>query len=147
MNDPPASTSNTVTTDEDTPYTFTATDFNFSDVDGDSLASVEITVLETVGALQLNGSDVTLNQVISKADIDAGLLTFTPVLNESGASYDSFEFVVNDGTVDAASASTMTIDVTAVNDAPTSSDRTVMTDEDTPVHIPGDGLCDQRCGR
>ncbi|MCP5091621.1 MAG: hypothetical protein GY949_11930, partial [Gammaproteobacteria bacterium] len=93
--------------------------FNFSDIDGDTLVSVKVTTLETVGALQLQGIDVTLNQVISKADIDAGKLTFVPVGNDSGTSYDSFGFSVNDGAADSASAYTMTVDVNDVNDAPT----------------------------
>ncbi|MET0074000.1 MAG: Ig-like domain-containing protein [Candidatus Thiodiazotropha lotti] len=131
VNDAPASANNTVTSNEDTTYTFTAADFNFSDIDGDTLASVEITTLETVGALQLSGVDVTLNQVITKADIDAGNLKFVPVANANGAGYDSFGFSVNDGTVDSAASYTMTVDVTAVNDAPTAANNTVTTNEDT----------------
>jgi hypothetical protein len=42
VNDLPTAANNTVTTSEDSPYTFTAADFNFSDNDGDSLASVRI---------------------------------------------------------------------------------------------------------
>ncbi|MCP4966486.1 MAG: hypothetical protein GY926_14805, partial [bacterium] len=110
---------NTVTTNEDTAYTFDKTDFNFSDIDGDTLVSVKVTTLEIAGALQLSGVDVTLNQVITKADINAGNLKFVPVANASGTSYDSFDFTVNDGTADSASSYTLTIDVTAVNDDPT----------------------------
>ena len=67
------------------------------------MASIEITTLESVGALQLSGVDVTLNQVITKADIDAGNLKFVPVANANGSSYDSFAFSVNDGTTDSTS--------------------------------------------
>ena len=121
MNDEPSGADKTVTTLEDTVYTFTDADFNFSDVEGDTLASVKITSLETAGSLQLSGGDVTLNQVITRANIDANNLTFTPVANASGAGYDSFGFSVNDGTSDSATSYTMTIDVTAVNDIPTTS--------------------------
>ncbi|MGB5761063.1 MAG: cadherin-like domain-containing protein, partial [Sedimenticolaceae bacterium] len=121
VNDAPTAAGKTVTTGEDTTYTFTAADFNFNDVDGDTLASIRITSLEGVGSLQLSGLDVTLNQVISKADIDAGNLTFAPAADDNGAGYDSFGFSVNDGTVDSASSYTMTMDVTPVNDAPTTS--------------------------
>ncbi|MCP4276541.1 MAG: VCBS repeat-containing protein, partial [Gammaproteobacteria bacterium] len=72
VNDAPTAANNTVTTNEDTTYTFTAADFNYSDPESDTMASVKITTLETVGSLQLSGFDVTLNQVITKADIDAG---------------------------------------------------------------------------
>ncbi|MBZ2169515.1 DUF4347 domain-containing protein, partial [Marinobacter sp. F4216] len=121
VNDAPTAANNTITTNEDTVYTFTAADFKFSDIDGDALASVQITSLESAGSLQLNGVDVTLNQVITKADIDAGNLTFTPVADANGTGYDSFGFSVNDGTADSASSYTMTVDVMAQNDAPTTS--------------------------
>ncbi|MCP4045411.1 MAG: hypothetical protein GY732_05420, partial [Gammaproteobacteria bacterium] len=114
----PTAANNTVTTNEDTTYTFIAADFNYSDPESDPMASVKITTLETVGSLQLNGIDVTINQVITKADIDAGNLTFVPVAEETGTGYDSFGFSVNDGTDDSVSTYAMTLDVTAVNDIP-----------------------------
>ena len=90
-NTPPTAADNTVTTDEDTAYTFDAADFNFSDVDtGATLASVKITGLETAGALQLSGADVTQDQVITTADIDADNLTFTPAANANGDPYATF---------------------------------------------------------
>ncbi|MCP4996618.1 MAG: DUF642 domain-containing protein, partial [Gammaproteobacteria bacterium] len=69
-------------------------------------------------ALQLSFVNVTLNQVIRKAAIEAGNLKFVPVADANGTGYDSFGFSVNDGTVDSASTYSMTIDVTSVNDAP-----------------------------
>ena len=68
VQDAPTASNNTITTNEDTAYTFNAADFNFSDVDGESLTQVQITSLETAGSLQLNGLDVDLNDVISIAD-------------------------------------------------------------------------------
>jgi hypothetical protein len=130
VNDAPTAADNTVTTNEDTAYVFTASDFNFSDADGDTLASVQITSLESVGSLQLAGLDVSLNQVISRAAIDAGQLTFNPVAEANGADYDSFGFSVNDGTNDSVASYTLTVDVTAVNDAPLASGNTVATTED-----------------
>ena len=119
-NQAPTAANNTVTTLEDTDKVFTATEFGFADADvGDTLNSIKITSLESEGNLKLNGVDVTLNQVISKANIDSGLLTFSPAINGNGSSYDAFDFSVNDGTVDSASSYTMTIDVTAQNDTPT----------------------------
>jgi Tfp pilus assembly protein FimT len=98
VNDLPTAADGTVTTNEDTTYTFTAADFNFADVDGDAMLQIQITALETAGSLKYNGFDVTLNQVISKADIDLNLLTFEPAPNASGIGYDSFQFRVHDGT-------------------------------------------------
>ena len=63
---------------------------------------------------------------------------FTPVANANGAGYASFTFQVQDdggianGGVDLdQSANTMSIDVTAVNDAPAGTNNTVSTLEDT----------------
>ena len=129
----PTAADNTVTTDEDTAYAFAATDFGFSDADtDDELVSVKITTLETMGALALDGTDVEPDDVIPVDDIDAGDLTFTPAANANGTAYATFGFSVNDGEDDSASTYTMTVDVTAVNDAPTAANKTVTTVEDTP---------------
>ena len=110
----PTAANKTVTTGVGTAYTFTADDFGFADTDaGATLARVRIVTLPTVGTLELGGTAVTTDQVVTKADIDAGDLIFTPVTGASGAGYASFTFKVNDGTVDSASTYTMTIDVTA----------------------------------
>ena len=119
-NTPPSASDGTVTTNEDTARTFAAADFNFLDTDpGDTLESVEIITLPAsgTGTLALSGTPVTAGQEIAEADI--GTLTYTPPANANGTGYASFTFKVNDGTVDSSSAYTMTINVTAVNDAPT----------------------------
>ena len=56
---------------------------------------------------------------------------FAPAQDAEGAGYDSFDFKVHDGTEYSATANTLTIDVTAVQDAPTAADKTVTTNEDT----------------
>src|SRR5207248_949900 len=63
VNDAPAGTDKTVATNEDTAYTFAASDFGFSDPSdspANSLASVKITSLATHGTLKKNGVAVTL---------------------------------------------------------------------------------------
>src|SRR5207244_1233474 len=55
-------------------------------------------------------------------------LTYTPAANYNGA--DSFTFKANDGTVDS-SAATVSLTVTAVNDAPVANAQAVTTAEDT----------------
>ena len=108
----PTASNNTVATRPNTPYTFSASDFGFTDTNSaDTLASVKITTLETAGDLELDGTDVTANQVITKADIDANKLIFTPATGGTGAAYATFGFSVNDGTADSAASYTMTIDV------------------------------------
>jgi hypothetical protein len=120
INDAPESADYTITTNEDVNYTFVQTDFAFNDVDTvDVLASIKITTLESTGKLTLSGNDVTLNQDVTLADIVAGNLFYASQENENGAAYATFQFSVNDGTTDSALSYTITIDVTAVNDAPT----------------------------
>ena len=130
VNDAPESADNTVTTDEDTDYTFSTDDFTFSDVDSaDSLDHITIEELPTNGTLYLSGVEVSAGDEITAANI--ANLVFRPAANENGDDYDSFTFTINDGTADSSSTYTMTVNVDAVNDAPESADRTVTTDEDT----------------
>ncbi len=127
--DNPTAADNTVTTPEDTAYNFTATEFNFADVDlSDTLASVTITTLPADGTLALNGTAVNAGAVIAVADIPN--LTYTPAANEYGTAYATFTFKVTDNTgLTSASDYTMTVDVTSVDDAVTLDG---LTDEGTP---------------
>ena len=114
-NAPPTAADKTVTTTRNRNYTFLTTDFGFEDADsGAALASVKIVTLPAVGNLALDGTDVTLNQVVTRAEIDAANLKFEPATDASGTGYASFDFKVNDGTDDSVSAYTMTIDVANV---------------------------------
>ena len=116
----PSASNGTVTTNEDTARTFAAADFNFLDTDpGDTLSNVRIVTLPASGkgTLALSGTPVTANQVVAATNI--GTLTYTPPANANGTGYASFTFKVSDGTAESAAAYTMTITVTAVNDAPT----------------------------
>ena len=116
----PSASDGTVTTNERQARTFAAADRNFLDTDpGDTLESVEIITLPAsgTGTLALSGTPVTAGQEIAEADI--GTLTYTPPANANGTGYASFTFKVSDGTAESAAAYTMTITVTAVNDAPT----------------------------
>ena len=114
----PLASDSSVTTDEDTAYSFAASDFSFTDEDhGDELASVTVVTLPAVGALELDGVPVVVDQVVMAADISK--LVFTPALNANGDAYASFTFKVNDGTVDSVDAFRMTVNVTPVNDPAT----------------------------
>ena len=118
----PTGAAKTVSTSEDTAYTFAAADFGFSDTDsGDTLHSVKITALPAAGkgALALDGTAVAANGTVTKAELDDGDLVYTPPANENGSGYASFSFKVSDGAAESAAAYTITIDVTAVNDAAT----------------------------
>ncbi len=141
INSEPEGADNTVTTLEDNIYTFSDTDFGFSDnndIPANVLKSVIITTLPTNGVLKLSTVDVVAGQEILLADIPN--LTFTPVTNENGAGYDNFTFQVRDdggtanGGIDLdAIPNTITIDVVSVNDAPDGADITLTTLEDTPI--------------
>ncbi|MYM61736.1 type I secretion C-terminal target domain-containing protein, partial [Pseudomaricurvus sp. HS19] len=116
-NDAPTATDKTIGMYEDGSHTFSAADFGFSDVDGDSLDHITITSLPAAGSLTLNGNPVSTDDQISAADI--ANLMFTPAADENGTDYANFSFTVNDGTTDSVSANTITFDVAAVNEAPT----------------------------
>ena len=124
-NNLPTSRSGTVTATEDTVFTFSGSNFAFSDGDsGDTLASVKITELPAAGkgTLALDGTAITssaLPKTVTKAELDASKLKYTPPANGYGTAYTSFKFKVNDGTADSAAAYTMTINVTNVNDPAT----------------------------
>ncbi|WP_081813257.1 DUF4347 domain-containing protein [Methylobacter tundripaludum] len=118
-NVPPTSINSSITVNEDASYTFVASDFNFSDVDaGNVLSQVQITALPSSGTLALNGTAVTANQAITKADIDAGKLTFRGAADAFGTANTSFQFKVHDGTEYSTTSYTETVNITAVNDAP-----------------------------
>jgi hypothetical protein len=142
VNDAPAGTSTTVTTNEDTPLVFTTGSFGFTDPrdsPANALLAVKVTALASAGALTLSGVAVTAGQTISAASIAAGNLVFTAAANANGAGYASFTFQVQDGGGTAnggvdldTAARTMTIDVRSVNDAPVGTGSTVTIDEDSP---------------
>ena len=120
VNEAPTGADATITMTEDTAQTLTTANFGFTDVDaGDSLSAVRIDTIPTAGTLTLSGSAVTAGQVITVADITAGNLVFTPAADATGTGYASLTFSVRDSNnaYDAA-PNTLTVDVTAVNDAP-----------------------------
>src|SRR6185295_1608063 len=93
--------------------------------------------VSTAGALTNNGVAVSAGQTVAAADIAAGLLRFTPTANANGAGYASFSFQVQDngGTANGGmdldpTARTMTVNVTAVNDAPAGANNTVTLQQD-----------------
>ena len=113
----PTAVDGTVTTNEDTAYTFTAADFNFMDSDtDDTLASVKIFRLPLLGSLKLNMVNVSVNDTVTTPQLENGSLTYTPPANAHGTSYTSFTFTVNDGTDDSTLTYTMTLNVTVQND-------------------------------
>src|SRR5205814_299077 len=98
-NSAPQGTDKTVTTLEETAYTFTVADFGFSDPNDtpqNSLLAVKITTLPAVGSLTNNNVAVAAGASVPEADISSGKLKFTPAANGSGSPYASFTFQVQD---------------------------------------------------
>ena len=136
VNDAPTASAKTVSIDEDTAYIFKEDDFGFASVkSGATLGHVKITALPgpNQGTLSVGGTaitGVTTPRQVTKTGLDAGNLTYTPPANANGAAFATFAFKVNDGVADSDMAYTITINVNAVNDPLTGSDKTVSTDED-----------------
>lgn len=106
VNDAPVAAAGTATTVEDTAVDFT---MSATDVDGDAL-----TFSATNGA---NGT----------VSVSGSTATYTPNADFNGT--DSFTYTANDGTVDSAPA-TVTVTITAANDAPVVANATLSVDED-----------------
>ncbi|ODS24848.1 hypothetical protein AB835_00845 [Candidatus Endobugula sertula] len=131
----PSAVDGSATIAEDSSYVFSAaTDFAFSDSDADAFADIRIDTLPVLGNLTLNGLPVSVGDFISVANINAGLLVFTPVANGNGSSYAAFEFSVRDsaGSVSATS-NTFTLNVTEDNNDPVNDTNTIA--EDTTLTV------------
>ena len=133
VNDVPVATGNTVIASEDVPLVINTSDFNFSDVEGDSLASVTITGLTlNGGTLTHSAGAVTVTNGMTITAAQLADLTFTSALNDSTNS--SFTYTVNDAGTGVTSA-VMNITVNAVNDIPVATGNTVIASEDVPLVI------------
>ena len=94
-NTPPGASNGTVTTNEDTDYAFSETDFDFMDADPtDTLSTVGIYTLPASGKgiLKFSGTAILADAEILAANIPS--LTYTPPANANGAGYASFTFFV-----------------------------------------------------
>jgi phosphodiesterase/alkaline phosphatase D-like protein len=146
FNEVPVAQASSVTTNEDTAKTFAMSDFHFTDAENNPLASI------TVSGLALaSGDTLTVDQGSGQVAVTNGMtitaaqiptLTFSPAANANGSARSAFNFTVNDigqGTV----AATMTINVSAVNDAPVLTvPATQTTAEDVAVNITGIAVTD-----
>jgi hypothetical protein len=138
QNDEPSGTSATITALEDTHRVLAAADFGFSDVDG-TLASIAISAV-TGGKIffDADGSgsasapvEAMLPQTYTAADFAAGRVSFMAAPDAFGAATGTLTFAVTDnGGATDASSNVLTVDVTAVNDAPsgTNGSKTILED-------------------
>jgi hypothetical protein len=122
VNDAPVATGSRIATTEDTTYRFKASDFGFSDIDGDDLAAIIISDLASKGVLRIGDEVVSAGRRIDAEDI--GLLSWTPPKDGNGKGLAKFSFRVADdggtenGGIDISSkAAQITFDVVEVVDS------------------------------
>src|SRR2546428_372649 len=97
----PVGANNAVTTAEDTTYTFVAADFPFSDpndspANGLEIGRAHVWTPVTIRARMPASAWKKAGDFVSKADIDAGKLKYTPAANGHGSPYTNFTFQVRD---------------------------------------------------
>ncbi|MEQ9578380.1 MAG: gliding motility-associated C-terminal domain-containing protein [Marinoscillum sp.] len=124
----PTADGSTITSKEDSVAVITVADLGFADDDGDDIDKLQVSTLPVKGILfqdnapQNNaydvGEELSVNDTITKAEIDNNEFNYIPDSQEVGNSYASFDFYVNDGEVYSDASATITFDIVAVNDSP-----------------------------
>ncbi len=96
VNDAPSGADNTnIVVEQNGSHQFAASDFGFTDVvDGNNFLAVVIATLPSSGSLKLNGTAVTVNQVIAVSDLSH--LVWTPATGATGNDIGGFTFKVRD---------------------------------------------------
>ncbi len=103
---------------ENQTFTFATSDFNYNDTDGDPLDHVLIEATPAAGTLYVDadnddtydgGEELSANDQVSKADLDAGNLQYI----QNGTTNTSFQFEVNDGTDNSTGNYVATLNMTA----------------------------------
>ena len=103
INEPPVVGDGTATTEYNTPIVFTRAMFTtnttppYNDPEGDAALSLKITSLPSVGVIQLNGINITVNQIFDFTDdIDSGNLVYVPDPSNTGTYSPDFTFEIAD---------------------------------------------------
>jgi hypothetical protein len=131
---PPNNIDSTIFANEDTPYTFTTSDFPIANSQLHKFVSVVIVTLPSLGVITDGGPNVVAGQVIPAIDITSKKLVFQPLPANgndlflgTGTYFTSFKFQALDdsGVTDfEIPPSTMTVHVRPVDDAPVGTDGT-----------------------
>jgi hypothetical protein len=118
----PASTNATLTILEDTPTALAAGNFGYVDPNLAALAAVRITALPALGTLKLSGTPVSVGALpLTVAAANIGNLTYHPAANGNGTPYATIGIkVMNANNVWSLNDAVMTVNVTPVNDVPSS---------------------------
>ncbi len=129
VNDAPVAQPNTFTINEDSSPQLNVLG-NDTDVDGPfplAVARIDGNTVITGQTVGVTGGTVTVN--------GNGTLTFTPTANLNGPGVGLFTYTAKDGLGTESAAAQVTVDVTAVNDAPTPTNDTFNVNENGPAAI------------
>ncbi|BCD99391.1 hypothetical protein MARGE09_P3593 [Marinagarivorans cellulosilyticus] len=119
VNDAPVATADSATTGEDSSVIVDVL-ANDSDIDSSlNATSVAIVSAPSQGSTSINST--------------TGAITYTPTANSNGS--DSFTYTVNDAEGATSNSATVSITITAANDAPVATADSTTTDEDTSVLV------------
>ncbi|MCA9138079.1 MAG: pre-peptidase C-terminal domain-containing protein, partial [Planctomycetales bacterium] len=142
VNTPPAGKDAVRPLVEEGTYTFAATDFGFSDIDGDAFLEVIITTVPSAqeGELRLSGTAIADGQTVAVGQITS--LVFHPAVNLYGDDKGSLTFQVRDdgggsnGGIDTdQSPNTFAFNIENRNDPPVAQNDSFATDEDVAIDI------------
>jgi uncharacterized repeat protein (TIGR01451 family)/gliding motility-associated-like protein len=125
VNDAPVAINDATSTNEDSPVTYNVTT-NDTDVDG-TINSASVDLDPTTGGVQTSFNNAAGNWSVNTS----GVVTYTPTLNYNGSAIISY--TINDNNSALSNIATLTITVTAVNDAPVAANDATSTNEDEAV--------------
>ncbi|MEI7901928.1 MAG: Ig-like domain-containing protein, partial [bacterium] len=131
LSDNPSSVNASLTALEDVQTALATNNFGYVDPKSVALAAVQITAVPALGTVKLSGTPVTLNQIVAVADINSSNLTYQSALNGNGTPYTTIGIKVMNASNLWSDAAVMTVNVTPVNDAPTSTGGSVILHTDT----------------
>ena len=129
VNDAPVASNDSATVNEDTVVTINVTTTD-SDVDG----TIDVATVDLDPATAGIQSTFTVAGEGTYTVNNLGVVSFTPVLNFNGAAT-PIAYTVNDNNGLVSNSATITVTVTAVNDAPVASNDSATVNEDTVVTI------------
>ncbi|MBM0744200.1 tandem-95 repeat protein [Phormidium sp. CLA17] len=146
VNDAPTVSINTaLTLSEGTSAVITPNFLLATDADGPTPVAFTLGSIPTNGALRLGTATLLAGQTFTQLDIASGQLTYSH--NGGETTSDRFQFTVTDGLGATSAATTFSIAVLAVNDAPTLTvPSTLLVDQSTNTLISGIRLTDADLG-
>ena len=129
VNDSPEAINSTINVSENSSYYFTISDFGYTDIESDGLATVTIRSLPSVGNLFFNNNSVGVGQEINASQLENLRYQLGPANGSVGTSF-NFEIQDTGGTANGGAdtdpvANTITLNIGSVNLAPAGTDRTI----------------------